>query len=427
MSRQKHVPFWYPIPLGALLLFLTMSFSTGGRDILAADGPAVSGAFTMYIRMAIYLLAAFACFSEVVRFPSRLFSKFILIVMIAYVLLTSLWSHNPTLIYLSIVHAAGVVFVTYAAAIYFSSNMRAIIPFLAGVLGVSNLVSLGTVFLLPEIGLGLDEWDPAVERWQGATGNANAYGLLAALGVWVSVAALLFGKSASRYGTVLYALILVVSAVGLWGTESRTSQIVALLSVSITLGARYLIRKNGRVVYRNLGFLFYFSVVVCCIVILVVPEFSDKSATEALGRDSDLSGRTGMWDGAKRLISKKPIAGWSFDARESAHQSGLSGFGNGHFHNGYYDVLVQGGVIGFSIVMSLYLVTLRRVYRLSKRYPRQFVPFLALLAASLVYNLTEVSFLGWSNLLWVLFIFVYFIAFRPELRRKKRRNRLRQT
>jgi hypothetical protein len=144
---------------------------------------------------------------------------------------------------------------------------------------------------------------------------------------------------------------------------------------------------------------------------------SDEDALSKVGRDSTYSGRTYIWKDATTLINMKPIIGWSFDGRRSAFDK--IDIGVPHFHNGYLDFMVRGGMAGFIILLMIFARTFWRVFKKSKSRPYIYPHLAAFLLTMLIYNLSEVSFGSWADLMWTMFLFIYFLSERSSRRRRR--------
>jgi O-antigen ligase len=114
----------------------------------------------------------------------------------------------------------------------------------------------------------------------------------------------------------------------------------------------------------------------------------------------------------------KPIIGWSFDGRRSAFDE--IEIGLPHFHNGYLDFMVRGGMVGLLILFSLIARTIWRILRKAKRKPDIYAHFAAFIISLLVYNITEMTFGAWSNLMWIMFLFIYFLSERSRGHRRRK-------
>lgn len=181
---------------------------------------------------------------------------------------------------------------------------------------------------------------------RGIFGHRNQLGFVAAIGL-AAVSTALFHARSRR---VPMMLSLALMAYALVRTASATSIVVGALAVLTALGMTYLSRLSPR---TRRGLLVLFPLLV------LIPVIAVSSDTEAvfsfLGRDSTLTGRTDIWSAAFQQWRSAPLFGLGWDSTwgdSSPIQEQISqalGFRVSHAHNGYLDVLLQVGVVGFLI------------------------------------------------------------------------------
>lgn len=142
------------------------------------------------------------------------------------------------------------------------------------------------------------------------------------------------------------------------------------------------------------------------------------------GKDSTLSRRTDIWAGVIRAIDERPWSGhgiggvWSDPAVDPARSinRGLGGFTVFHSHNGYLEVLLVLGVVGFGLFLWLLFSTLRLGWMLLGDDSSMATLVVAFVALIVVSSVSEVTFFGiWLALMAALHCFV--------LRAHRRRTR----
>ena len=91
-------------------------------------------------------------------------------------------------------------------------------------------------------------------------------------------------------------------------------------------------------------------------------------ALSLVGKDSTLTGRVDIWKFAITLIERRPFLGYGMVPFGSGGDLALDnevrssvGFVVNHAHNGVFQLLLQGGLIGFLPVALLVAVTLRQL------------------------------------------------------------------
>jgi O-antigen ligase len=92
---------------------------------------------------------------------------------------------------------------------------------------------------------------------------------------------------------------------------------------------------------------------------------------ELLGRDPTLTGRTLLWAWAIDVINEKPILGWGYLAYNGSQLAGsiadtyteFQNYNVPHFHNGYLQLLVEGGAVTFIPYILSLLYCIRFYYK----------------------------------------------------------------
>jgi len=150
------------------------------------------------------------------------------------------------------------------------------------------------------------------------------------------------------------------------------------------------------------------------IAVLVIFYFGDSlssnSALNVVGRDGTLSGRTAIWQIGFDVFSERPFMGWSFDNLTTLLTSSGSFMRHGQFHNGYIDMAVRGGIVGFGIMMLLAISAFRRTRRLMNAAKVEGLFLMVFLVGALFHNLAEASLFRYVHEYWLLFTLVWVVA-----------------
>ena len=111
--------------------------------------------------------------------------------------------------------------------------------------------------------------------------------------------------------------------------------------------------------------------------------------------------RIHSWAEALKWIAERPITGWGQDARSDVFQLAehipdkIKQAGFGHLHNGYLEILLGFGVVGFVFVGVLWVVLLRRIKLAASKDFYAFALYSSIFF--LVLNLFESFFIYWSG------------------------------
>ena len=325
----------------------------------ATSGVAVLARYALFVStsMAIVLHTYLTRGIAISRSPDWL----LLIGFLLYTSLSFLWSEGGmnAAIKAMLIFSALLVSVSMANAV----GLDRILRIYYNAMGVFIILSLLVVVFYPERGIEtgwLLEGD-----WKGIAGQKNGLGNIAGL-VFVASLSLPLIRHADRrrmmlaYGTRLS--MIVMSAVCLVNSGSRG----ALLSAGIGLSA-VMVAKAPRALQR---------VALIALVVLAIPVVYLALATfelhadkiDILGSTIDTSsaprsGSTGWssWAGANAGLRRRRL----LDARTAHRFRDVRGWVLDNFHNGYVTILIEGGVIGISLlllalcfIVLLYLVTI---------------------------------------------------------------------
>ncbi|MGH3136352.1 MAG: O-antigen ligase family protein [Gaiellaceae bacterium] len=94
------------------------------------------------------------------------------------------------------------------------------------------------------------------------------------------------------------------------------------------------------------------------------------TATELGGEDSALSGRWGIWVESSHAFLDRPVLGAGLDAHRAAVSGGLDDIrtfkiAEKEAHNTYISVLVETGIVGFLIFVTMIVIVVKRIRMLS--------------------------------------------------------------
>lgn len=143
-------------------------------------------------------------------------------------------------------------------------------------------------------------------------------------------------------------------------SQSKTSFGLLLLAPVSAVGVA-LIRRSFRIALPIL--LPVLAVPAIFLLAGGIPGFSYRSLSTIITGDSTFTGRQELWDFAVAHIAEKPWTGWGFQsfwgigplspaARMTDSFIGVAP----HSHNGYLDMLLQGGVVALGLFLAILLV-----------------------------------------------------------------------
>jgi exopolysaccharide production protein ExoQ len=213
---------------------------------------------------------------------------------------------------------------------------------LCGLVAVSVVLAIG----MPKIGQMQDFHQGA---WSGVWAEKQAMGIYACLGL---VTALTMAWRGVKYAPWWIGVGL--CAIAVIGSTSKT----AIVMVAVALVAGFWLRIFYRGVLGKVigGWVIAFGA------ILAIPVATGKLdfLFKALGRTSDLTGRTDVWEAVEKVAKMRPDQGWGFqaifrgkDVMTSPYQWILewTDFLPANAHSSWYDIYIQLGHVGVALLV----------------------------------------------------------------------------
>jgi exopolysaccharide production protein ExoQ len=390
---------FYLFPL-LLLMFATV-FSPH-KPLNTGNLLAISTAewYRPYLFGGIYLLATVTLLTQPVKALLLASRHGIYLIFLLYVICSASWSAYPGKVVIIWLHFVGTYLVCLAAMLTPDVQRRNLIRMFLVFAGVSVVATLLIVAVNPERGV-MDVGRKL--RWIGFTYSANMLGVVMLIGIWGCWTALYsFRSQAARWVVIL---LMPIIAICLFKSDSMTS---LLLAIMVSLAFPIIMRIGRLSPLQAAAILFACGIVLFAAILLlytVTPElFTPGTVLDNLryiGRSATFSGRTKLWDTALRAIADKPIIGWSFDSLFSVGDRYV--IRASHFHNGYLELLVNGGLLGLMFVTAIIAQALYRLLHALQDDACWGMSLGLLLLLVLLHNLAEPSLGKAPTLLWVIF------------------------
>jgi O-antigen ligase len=394
----KEKPKWvYVFPLFVLIVSTTIQYRPRADIVSQGQLAFVNDPTQLIIKGLVYIISLIFVIGRIGDSSRLILSGgAIYLLLLLYIIFSSLWSAFPAKVYITWGHFAGVCLVALAASFYFQSNTRRFLQFLAYTFSIPVLASI-VASLLFKYGI-----DPTTGRWAGVTGNSNTFGVFIVIFLWSTIALLYIDKIRP-----VYLFLLAAGFLALWGAHSTTSLLVSMYVILSLVFLMKLGEKSPMVRVQRYAILGFLSVFGFLVIYFYLPQiFQLNYATSLVGKDATFTGRTQVWQEALTLIYQKPFFGWSFDAATSAMRH--IQYAPGQFLNGYLDLLVRGGVIGF-ILFSFFLMTLLiRIRKGMKKNYMAATASLIIIGAILIHNMSEASIVRSATPYWLLMNLIFF-------------------
>lgn len=363
----------------------------------AASGNSMSSiGYTLFLA-SIYFLAGWMLLKKPKTVASLLVRQWPLLFLMLFVAASAIWSYHPEKVVSNIAHNSGVLFLALAAALRYRHDPWLLARHLGYILGLNLILQLAAVILIPTYAI---DWQG---RWHGLAIHPNTFGAFVFTVLWVNAAVLICRKSDKNY---IHFAFCVLACIALIGADSVTSMMISMIAI----GLIYLLKTLGRM---GAGRNFYIGalglgVLSILFAVMAGSTFDLGGLFGIFGRDSNLTGRTSIWEDAIAAISIHPVLGWSFD--DHAYLIRSKGMPYTSYHNGFLDLAVNGGAIAIVLFLML-LGTWAIGFTKSFLIGRQIAPLtVSFVIAYLVHNLTEASLVSPRDQLWVIFLVLLFLS-----------------
>ena len=266
------------------------------------------------------------------------------------------------------------------------------------VLAAVLLVNFLSIPVIANARHGAGEIDPAlVGNWRGLYGHKNIAGAVCAITI------ILFLFTRSGRGNWIGILVALAAMVFLYFTHSKSS--AGFLPVAIAGGLMYRLGwRDGLSRAILAGFAALFLIGLVTFIALDI-----DSLTRMLEDPREFTGRSAIWAAELRYIADHPLLGAGFGTfTDTKSQSPLHNYVSGswvdavsHGHNGYLQVLVTIGGIGFALTLLATLGNpLKRFWTLDLDDSAFKPMLLALFIFAVLHNFMESDFLEGDGVTW---------------------------
>lgn len=315
-----------------------------------------------------------------------------LLLLLAWCACTVIWSAYPVVSIKRVVQFAGLVLTGVALCLpgdFATRLRRAALAGLTALLVVSFLV----VLIMPSIGV--DNVRGAA--WRGIFWHKNTMGAGASICLLLWVDALCRRIVSPRTASMALAFVCLMLVMA----KSSTALLTAALGVGVYLMAfarhRVAARHGLTLLWLAAGVLALIGVQIFFTWHGRLPMLSELTAPIAalVGKDSDLTGRTDLWQLVMLEVSRHPWQGlgygafWLNQGSPSQYIIDAVGWVPLQAHNGYVDILNELGLIGLGLFVLFIVWHIGQLVRLSHRNPGEASLHWSLLAIILVSNISE--------------------------------------
>lgn len=283
----------------------------------------------------------------------------------------------------------------------FEASLNVVFFFIA----FSVIVNSLALILLP----GRVWWWEAEERFLGLWDHPNTLGGLC----MVSYPVLMWKyRRAVSFNSKLFVIALGILTVILhYLTGSRTSIVVAIAGL-ITW---YLVQRK----LLKAGIIAALFILLAVLVTQFKPQVFQREGDSGI---TDLTGREGFWQGARILISERPLQGYGYsvegkvweDARFYDPKNSLwIGSSRASLHNGYISVVIGVGLLAFLLWCAVLILPLWRISFIPESDYKALI--IALIIMILLSNFAETAITGGNSINSIFFWIAWVLAGRSAV------------
>lgn len=249
------------------------------------------------------------------------------------------------------------------------------------------------------------------EMWIGVTTHKNVLGEVTMISGNFFIWRIL--KSKVNMKTAIDLLFLMITIWLLFGSNSSTAITVFIIGLFILL-LFYFMRTKIKNIRRNMIISIFFIAILYIILHVGVELYSQQPifvfATELLGRDSTLTGRTDLWKDILSIASQNPILGVGYGSFWVGNLS--NNLWEKHIwqpiagHNGYIDVYVELGLVGIFLLIFVIIFAYRDILNTFEYNVEYGLIRLTFMTMIVMHNFTESSYTIGSHHLWFIFLLI---------------------
>ncbi|MBD2677969.1 MULTISPECIES: O-antigen ligase [Nostoc] len=319
--------------------------------------------------------------------------------LLGFCAISSFWSLDPDTTTRRVFGLIGTTFFgVYLASRY---TLKEQLKLCAYMLAISAIACFLVVFLIPQYGLGGDEQASA---WRGIYSQKNILGRRFVL----SGAIFFFLAMTTRQNRWVLWLGYVASAILVLFSSSTTS----LGNLLILTGTFPVYQRVLRFRYTTLIPTLTFIATISIAFYALFVTYADQ-ILGSIGKDTTLTGRSEIWPAVLEMIQKKPLLGYGYgafwfgaDTSGAAYVQESAGWPVPSAHNGFLDLCLALGIVGFLIFIAGFLSSLfKGIYliRLNKMVENNvwLLIYLTFLAVS---NFTETILIEQNSIEWTLYV-----------------------
>lgn len=388
-----------PLLLGAAIaypLIISPLIESGYADLSTDANVEASASNSINQVFWLLMLAAALYVGRQVSWPLLARRLWPIVAYLAWSVMTLIWAIAPDIVFRRLLLQLCVVG-TIVFAVFSIEEPEDIHAIVLRVAFAALLINLLAVLTTPATPLG----------HAGIYSQKNELGLLGALGFLVCLS----GVGPRRTSLRVMAVVgLPAAAVLLLLSQSKTSMLLAALVPAIGLGSVALSRLTGLPAVL-LGAVMIVLMIPPSLMVVEIAGWSSGDILEALFGDRTFTGRTDIWAFAWDQIMQRPLIGYGFNGfwgigedSAAAHSTNTLIASILQAHNGYLDIMLETGMIGFAIFLALLVSIASGGQRMLRNHPGVGLLILMMVAFSAFHNLFESTATRRFHPVWILLL-----------------------
>ncbi|SHL32610.1 O-antigen ligase [Roseibium suaedae] len=412
LSWLPTLMFGYAILIAPMMMRTSGGPEDGDINIAASKSNVLNQLFWL----ALFGLAFLASLKRLNRLPAVLLHPVVLAIFayLAFSGLTVFWSPVPGIAFRRLILQL-ILLLCFILSIGLGDSREATLNRMLALVVLTVAINSLAVVLIPPTPIG----------YAGIYPQKNGLGAVMAFAILVTIYGMSVKTGMTRFillGTTVVAFGLLVIS------QSKTSLGLAVLipiMVYVFVGLAYHLRINAFVLFLLLAS----TGIVSAAFLSALTGFGLDDLSMILFHDTTFTGRTVIWNFVLDVISRSWLGGQGYSSFWGAGVDSIVFREAPSFvslllqaHNGYLDVLVETGVIGFTILICLILFAFRSATQLVQT-DRQTTRFCLMLILFVVcHNLLESSWFRSFSQIWMLFIFAALLPLLPSEKEAQGRN-----
>ena len=398
--------------LGIVLLFAASAYVVLGWALAFGGGLGSSGSeagevetlsqsnvANQLIWISLAAAGIFVVVTRVLRgaLPALTASLFFLLAYLALAFLSMFWALAPDISLRRAFQQVLIVLVFTGVTIFVRDKVR-VLNAMFLVLAAAILLNTALAPVIPTGSLG----------YAGIYAQKNTLGAISALCLIFSFSYLLSGGASYKLFTLLIAAL---SGVLLIISQSKTSLGLAIICPLLATGILIVARMF------KTSFLVAMAVIAAIMVLLFFAivemlQLSTEDISLLLFNDTTFTGRTYIWNYVLNFFDQKPWLGWGYQSfwaiGEDAPNLKADNFitGLNQSHNGYIDILLETGTVGFMVMLAFLLSLCHAIDRAWSKRADVAILLLSLALFCSAHNLLESSLTRGFAVPWVILLLI---------------------